>query len=125
MALSDDALEGTFNVAQRSGQADLAQAVAMTALERRNFRLFERWGRENPDKADALRLLRRVPGFEQLTTRVHKAMRPPPAKDLSQLRPGAAEAEEARERSSHDRTNAELREFYGNPRIGRGRRGMG
>jgi hypothetical protein len=95
----------------------------MTALERQNFRLFECWGRENPDKADALQVLRRVPGFEQMTTRVHKAMRPPRPQDLSQLRPGAAEVEATRERESHDRTNAELREFYGDPRLGRrGRR---
>jgi hypothetical protein len=96
-ALPDDALEGTYNVAHRSGQADLAQAIAMTALERQNFRLFERWGREHPDKADALQVLRRVPGFEQMTTRVHKAMKPPRPQDLSQLRLGAAEVEEARE----------------------------
>jgi hypothetical protein len=122
MSLPDDALEGTLNVAQRSGQTDLAQAIAQVALERNNFALFERWGRENPDKAKALGTLRRVPGFDQLTTRVHKAMRPPRA-DLENLRPGHAEVEAAREAEEHSRVNADLREFYGNPRIGRRGRG--
>jgi hypothetical protein len=122
MSLPDDALEGAYNVAQRSGQSDLAQAVAMVALERKNLALFEKWGRENQDKADALRLLRRVPGFSQLETRVHKAMRPPRA-ELAGLRPGAAEVEEARQQEEQSRVNANLREFYGDQSIGRrGRR---
>jgi hypothetical protein len=122
-SLPDDALEGTYNVAHRSGQADLAQAIAMTALERNNFALFERWGRENSDKAKALQTLRRVPGFDQLTTRVHKAMKPPRPDSVSQMRPGAAEVQAAAEAESHDRTNAQVREFFGNPSLGRRGRG--
>jgi hypothetical protein len=124
MALPDDALEGTLNVAQRSGQRDLAQAVAQVALERGDFGLFECWGRENSDKASALRLLRRVPGFDQLTTRVHKAMKPPRPDNVSQLRPGHAEVEAAREAEENSRINAQTREFFGNPSLGR-RRGRG
>jgi hypothetical protein len=120
-SLPDDALEGTYNVAHRSGQTDLAQAAAMTALERKNFGLFERWGRENPDKAKALQTLRKVPGFDQLTTRIHKAMKPPRPDSVSQLRPGAAEVQAAAEAESHDRTNAQVREFFGNPSLGRRR----
>lgn len=120
-SLPDDALEGTYNVAHRSGQADLAQAVAMTALERGNFGLFERWGRENSDKAKALKTLRRVPGFDQLTTRIHKAMKPPRPDSVSQLRPGAAEVQAVAEAESRDRTNAQVREFFGNPSLGRRR----
>jgi hypothetical protein len=119
-SLPDDALEGTYNVAHRSGQTDLAQAVAMTALERKNFGLFERWGRENPDKAQALQTLRRVPGFDQMTTRVHKATKPPPA-NLAGLRPGHAEVEEARRAEESSRVNSQVREFYGNPSLGRRR----
>src|SRR5829696_6274108 len=88
----------TLNIAMRSGQRDLAAAVAQVALERNLFGIFDRWGRENPQAAKNLQILRRTPGYSQMETRVHKAMKPPTVESPHHLRPGAVELHEAQER---------------------------
>lgn len=105
-------LQRTYNIAQRSGQSDLSAAVAQVALENKQFGIFERWGRENPQMAANLQTLRRVPGFDQLYRRIHQAMGPPRVESPHHLRPGAAEIEEARQREENSRINVDLRQFF-------------
>jgi hypothetical protein len=115
-------LDRTLNVALRSGQADLAQAVAETAYENRQFRIFDHWARENPQMAANLQTLHRIPGYDQLNQRIHLALRPPEVGGISELRPGAAEIEAARERERNSAANVKVREFFGPPHLRRQRR---
>lgn len=101
----DGRLGELMRSAERSGQKDLAQAVAVTAYERGIRPVFERWVESDPERAEALRTLRGTPGAAQLYDRTAKAMRPPKA-DLRALEPTREDvrrAQEKRERASRER----------------------
>jgi len=96
----DERLESLMNTATRSGQGELARAVALTAYERGEWGLFNSWAEANPERAGALQRIKGTPGAEQFLTRTKRAMTPPKA-ELSDLMPThederrAAEAEAA------------------------------
>lgn len=99
----DERLEALMNTATRSGQEELARAVAAVAYERGQRGLFERWAEANPDRGAAIERIKGTPGGEQFYARTALAMRLPKA-GLSGLVPTtedhrkAAEAEAARNR---------------------------
>ncbi len=96
----DERLEALMNTAMRSGQEELARAVALTAYERGERGLFNSWAESSPDRAAALERIKGTPGSAQFYTRTKLAMRPPKAA-LADLMPThederrAAEAEAA------------------------------
>jgi len=96
----DDGLQALMNTAVRSGQHQLARAVAVSAYERGERGLFNSWAEANPERAAALARIKGTPGAEQFYTRTKRAMRPPKAA-LADLMPThederrAAEAEAA------------------------------
>jgi hypothetical protein len=96
----DERLSSLMATATRSGQGELARAVALTAYERGERGLFNSWAESNPERAAALERIKGTPGAEQFYTRTKLAMRPPKAA-LADLIPTpedermAAEAEAA------------------------------
>jgi hypothetical protein len=96
----DERLESLMATATRSGQGELARAVALTAYERGERGLFNSWAEANPERAAALARIKGTPGSAQFYTRTKLAMRPPKAA-LADLIPTpederrAAEAEAA------------------------------
>ncbi len=96
----DERLESLMATATRSGQGELARAVALTAYERGERGLFNSWAESNPERAAALERIKGTPGSAQFYTRTKLAMRPPKAA-LADLIPTpederrAAEAEAA------------------------------
>lgn len=102
-SVSDERLLELMAAARRSGQEDLARAIAATAYERGERGLFASWAEANPERAAAIERIKGTPGAEQLYTRTARTMRPPKA-NLEDLAPThedrrkAREAEEARNR---------------------------
>lgn len=92
----DDGLQALMNTATRSGQPDLARAVAVSAYERGEHGLFNSWAEANPDRAAALERIKGTPGSAQFYTRTKLAMRPPKA-SLSDLLPTAEDERRAAE----------------------------
>jgi hypothetical protein len=92
----DDGLAGLMNTATRSGQAELARAIAVSAYERGEHGLFNSWAESNPERAAALARIKGTPGAEQFYTRTKLAMRPPRA-ELSDLIPTPADERRAAE----------------------------
>jgi hypothetical protein len=96
----DERLQALMNTATRSGQGELARAVAVSAYERGERTIFTSWAEANPERAAALERIKGTPGAEQFYTRTKLAMRPPKAA-LADLMPThederkAAEAEAA------------------------------
>ena len=74
----EDGLEDLMRTAQRTGQKDLARAVAQVALDKNRFQVFDRWASSEPETAEAMRRLRSTPSSEQLITRTN-ALKPPAA----------------------------------------------
>jgi hypothetical protein len=75
----DERLESLMNTAVRSGQGELARAVAVSAYERGERGLFNSWAESNPERAAALQRIKGTPGAEQMATRTRLAMTPPKA----------------------------------------------
>ncbi len=92
----DDGLAGLMNTATRSGQKELARAVALTAYERGEHTIFNSWASANPERAAALERIQGTPGAEQMATRTKLAMTPPRA-ELSDLIPTPADERRAAE----------------------------
>jgi hypothetical protein len=92
----DERLEQLMNTATRSGQEELARAVAAVAYERGQRGLFNRWADANPERAAAIERLKGTPGSEQLYTRTARTMRPPKA-NIEDLLPTHEDARKARE----------------------------
>jgi len=98
--VADERLQPLMNTAVRSGQGELARAIAVSAYERGERTIFNSWAESNPERAAALARIKGTPGAEQMATRTKLAMRPPKAA-LADLVPThederrAAEAEAA------------------------------
>lgn len=92
----DERLESFMNIATRSGQGELARAVAVSAYERGEHGLFNSWVESNPERAEALKRIKGTPGAEQFYTRTKRAMTPPKA-ELSDLMPTPADERRAAE----------------------------
>ncbi len=92
----DERLEALMNTAVRSGQGELARAVALTAYERGERGLFSSWAESNPERAAALQRIKGTPGAEQFYTRTKLAMTPPKAA-LADLMPTAVDQRRAAE----------------------------
>ncbi len=75
----DERLEALMNTAMRSGQGELARAIAVSAYERGERGLFNSWAEANPERAAALERIKGTPGSAQFYTRTKLAMRPPKA----------------------------------------------
>jgi len=106
----DERLSELMNTAVRSGQEELARAVAVTAYERGERGLFSRWAEANPERAAAVERIKGTPGAEQLYTRTAHAMRPPKA-NLQDLVPTAEDKRKAAEAEAAK--NAPRQAFFG------------
>lgn len=91
----DEKLSELMATAQRTGQDDLAQAIAETALQRDRFGIFEEWARTNPEKGEALGRLRSMPEPERLAVRT-RARASLFKADLQALTPTHEDRERAR-----------------------------
>ncbi len=94
----DDGLQALMNTAVRSGQGELARAIAVSAYERGGSAsgLFNSWASSHPERAAALERIQGTPGAEQMATRTKLAMTPPRA-ELSDLIPTPADERRAAE----------------------------
>ena len=104
-----DELEGIMRTAQRTGQKDLARAVAVAALDKNQFGVFDQWAASDPETAEALKYLRTTPGGSQFYDRTTRAMRPPKA-DPASLEPTAEDLQRFREEEA--RRNAPRQQFF-------------
>jgi|SRR5215207_1015153 len=95
--IRDEMLGEIMATARRSGQADLERAVALTAYERGVRGVWRSRAESNPERAEAVKLIREVPGAVQFSNRV-RTMRPPRA-DVRDIEPTAADVQEARKAS--------------------------
>ena len=80
-SVPDAGLQALMNTATRSGELELARAVALTAYERGGSAsgLFNSWASSHPERAAALERIKGTPGAEQFYTRTRRAMTPPKA----------------------------------------------
>jgi hypothetical protein len=108
----DEKLAEIMGVARRSGQADLERAIAVTAYERGVRPVWSSWAEANPERAEAVKLLRGVPGPEQLHTRTARAMRPRKARPEDLLPTAADEQRAAAEEAARQRPRQEI---FGKP----------
>jgi hypothetical protein len=106
----DERLEQLMNTAVRSGQEELARAIAVTAYERGERAVFNRWAEANPERAAAIERLKGTPGSEQLYTRTARTMRPPKA-NIEDLLPTLEDERKAREAEAAK--NQPREEFFG------------
>jgi len=95
----DERLESLMNTAVRSGQEELARAVALTAYERGERTIFNSWASSHPERAAALERIKGTPGAEQFYTRTKLAMRPPKAA-LADLMPTHEDERRAAEKKA-------------------------
>jgi len=107
----DDGLAGLMNAATRSGQGELARAVALTAYERGERTIFASWAEANPERAAALERIKGTPGAEQFYTRTKLAMTPPKAA-LGDLLPTHEDERKAAEKKAAADT-AKYAQFFG------------
>jgi hypothetical protein len=109
---SDEKLPELLSTAQRTGQKDLARAVAQTALERRQLGIFQTWADSEPELAEALKRRRSLPEDKRFLDRT-LTMRPFKA-DMTSLTP----TPEDHDRAAREETAAEAqkRQFFGFPR---------
>lgn len=107
----DERLESLMNTATRSGQEELARAIAVSAYERGERGLFNRWAEANPERAAALERIKGTPGAEQFYTRTKLAMRPPKAA-LGDLMPTAEDERRAAEAEAASNVT-KYAEFFG------------
>jgi hypothetical protein len=78
--LPDEKLGEVMETAIRTGQDDLAQAVAEVSLTRQGYsQLFNGWAALNPERAEALKRLHSLPDRERLITRANARAQVPPA----------------------------------------------
>jgi hypothetical protein len=106
----DERLGQLMSTAIRSGQEELARAIAVTAYERGERSLFNRWAEANPERAAAIERLKGTPGSEQLFTRTARTMRPPKA-NIEDLMPTHEDERKAREAEAAK--NLPREEFFG------------
>jgi len=107
----DDGLQALMNTATRSGQGELARAVAVSAYERGEHTIFNSWAESNPERAAALERIKGTPGAEQFYTRTKLAMRPPKAA-LADLIPTHEDERKAAEKKAAADT-AKYAQFFG------------
>jgi hypothetical protein len=78
--MPDEKLDEVMATAIRTGQADLAQAVAEVSLTRQGYsQLFNEWAERNPERAQALQRLHSLPDPERLVTRASARAQVPAA----------------------------------------------
>jgi hypothetical protein len=106
----DEKLSEIMAVARRSGQADLERAIAVTAYERGVPPVWSAWAEANPERAEAVKLLRGTPGADQLWTRRGRTMRPRKARP-EDLEPTAEDLKRAGEAEA--KRNAPRVQFFG------------
>jgi len=95
--IRDEKLPEIMATARRSGQSDLERAIAIIAYERGVRPVWSSWAEANPERAEAVKLLRSTPGAEQFGVRTG-TMRPPRAEEVD-LEPTAADLEAQAETS--------------------------
>jgi hypothetical protein len=100
--LDDSKLDEVMDVAQRTGQAELEQAVAEVALTRMRHGVFNRWAERNPDRAAALQRLHNLPPTERVVNRATARSSVPNA-----TFDGLTPTEEDRQRAASDKAIAE------------------
>ncbi len=110
-SVPDDGLQALMNTAVRSGQAELARAIAVSAYERGEHGLFNSWASSHPERAAALARIKGTPGAEQFYTRTKLAMTPPRA-ELSDLIPTPEDERRAAEKKAAADT-AKYAQFFG------------
>jgi transcriptional regulator of acetoin/glycerol metabolism len=108
----DERLEALMNTATRSGQGELARAIAVSAYERGERTIFiNSWAAAHPERAAALERIKGTPGAEQFYTRTKLAMRPPKAA-LQDLVPTAEDERRAAEAEAASNVT-KYAEFFG------------
>jgi len=107
----DDGLQALMNTATRSGQGELARAVAVSAYERGERTIFNSWAEANPERAAALERIKGTPGAEQFYTRTKLAMRPPKAALQDLIPTHEDERKAAEKKAASDMTK--YAEFFG------------
>ncbi len=109
--VADERLQPLMNTAVRSGQEELARAIAVSAYERGERTIFNSWAEANPERAAALARIKGTPGAEQFYTRTKLAMRPPKAA-LQDLIPTPEDERRAAEAAAASNV-AKYAEFFG------------
>jgi hypothetical protein len=115
-SVADERLQPLMNTAVRSGQAELARAIAVSAYERGERTIFNSWAASHPERAAALERLTKTPGAEQMATRTRLAMTPPKAA-LQDLVPTHEDHERARQKAAMEAAPREA--FFGPARMAR------
>jgi hypothetical protein len=78
--MPDEQLGEVMETAVRTGQDDLAQAVAEVSLTRQGYsQVFNGWAARNPERANALKRLHSLPDPDRLVTRANARAQVPPA----------------------------------------------
>jgi len=115
----DERLESLMNTAVRSGQEDLARAVALTAYERGGSAstIFTSWAEAHPERAAALERIKGTPGAEQMATRTRLAMTPPKAALQDLIPTHEDERKAAEKKAASDMTK--YAQFFGPARMAR------
>jgi hypothetical protein len=109
--VADERLQPLMNTAVRSGQEELARAIAVSAYERGERTIFNSWAEANPERAAALERIKGTPGASQMFTRTKLAMRPPKAA-LQDLIPTPEDERRAAEAAAASNV-AKYAEFFG------------
>ncbi len=109
----DERLESLMNTATRSGQEELARAIAASAYERGGSAstIFNSWAEAKPERAAALERIKGTPGASQFYTRTKLAMTPPKAA-LGDLMPTAEDERKAAEAEAASNVT-KYAEFFG------------
>lgn len=132
---SEEELRPLMQTALRTGQGDLARAIAQTAYEKNlssiTGGMFAQWAQSNPEAAQALERLHSLPPSDRLEDRA-KGRAWVPKADLRSLMPTpealerarrVAAAEQERNRIAQTRKDMERVQVFGRPvqRVGRRR----
>jgi hypothetical protein len=115
--VADERLQPLMNTAVRSGQGELARAIAVSAYERGERTIFNSWASAHPERAAALERLTKTPGAEQMATRTKLAMRPPKAALADLIPTDEDERKAAEKKAASDMTK--YAQFFGPARTPR------
>lgn len=96
--IRDEKLPEVMATARRSGQEDLQHVIALTAYERGQRGVWESWASAQPQRAEAIRVLRTTPGGAQHNDRT-RTLRPPRADEVD-LEPTKMDVQAAREKAA-------------------------
>ena len=105
---SEEELRPLMQTALRTGQEDLARAIAQTAYEKNlsGLGLFAEWAEANPETSEALERLNSLPSHDRLEARA-KARTFVPKAGLQSLMPSPAALERARRAAAEEQERAE------------------